>query len=55
MRVGIPREIKIKENRVSCTPGGVRMLVGQGHEVLVEQARAWVLAFPTRSIAWPGL
>jgi alanine dehydrogenase len=37
MKVGIPKEIKIKENRVSCTPGGARMLVQQGHEVFVEQ------------------
>ncbi|MBI5820343.1 MAG: alanine dehydrogenase [Verrucomicrobia bacterium] len=36
MKIGIPKEIKIKENRVSCTPGGVRMLVQQKHEVLVE-------------------
>ncbi len=37
MKIGIPKEIKIKENRVSCTPGGVRMLVQQKHEVFVEQ------------------
>ena len=37
MKVGIPKEIKVKESRVSCTPGGARMLVQQGHQVLVEQ------------------
>ncbi|MHB9023012.1 MAG: alanine dehydrogenase [Armatimonadota bacterium] len=37
MKIGIPREIKTRENRVSCTPGGVRMLAQQGHQVLVEQ------------------
>lgn len=37
MKIGIPREIKVKENRVSCTPGGVRELVRNGHEVLVEK------------------
>lgn len=36
MIVGIPKEIKEREDRVSCTPGGVRMLVGQGHRVVVE-------------------
>ncbi|NNM87741.1 MAG: hypothetical protein HKL95_04400 [Phycisphaerae bacterium] len=36
MKIGIPREIKDKEHRVACTPGGVRMLAQQGHEVLVE-------------------
>ncbi len=39
MKIGIPKEIKIKENRVSCTPAGVRMLAQNGHQALVE-ARA---------------
>jgi alanine dehydrogenase len=37
MKIGIPKEIKVKENRVSCTPGGVRELVHNGHQVLVER------------------
>lgn len=36
MKVGIPREIKDKEHRVACTPGGVRMIARQGHRVFVE-------------------
>jgi len=36
MKIGIPKETKVKENRVSCTPGGARMLVQNGHEVLVQ-------------------
>lgn len=36
MKIGIPREIKDKENRVSSTPGGVRMLVQHGHQLFVE-------------------
>ncbi|MGB8355928.1 MAG: alanine dehydrogenase [Chthoniobacteraceae bacterium] len=36
MKIGIPKEIKDNENRVACTPGGVRMLVQNGHEVAVE-------------------
>lgn len=36
MRIGIPKEIKNKENRVACTPAGVRMLSQRGHEVYVE-------------------
>jgi alanine dehydrogenase len=39
MKIGIPKEIKVKENRVACTPAGARMFVQAGHEVLV-QARA---------------
>jgi alanine dehydrogenase len=36
MRIGVPKEIKDHESRVSLTPAGVRELVGQGHEVVVE-------------------
>ncbi len=37
MIVGVPREIKDRENRVSTTPAGVAEFVARGHEVLVEQ------------------
>ncbi|MHB9131349.1 MAG: alanine dehydrogenase [Armatimonadota bacterium] len=37
MRIGIPREVKIHESRVACTPSGVRMLVQEGHQVFIEQ------------------
>jgi len=37
VKIGIPREIKVKESRVACTPGGVRMLVHAGHDVFVEK------------------
>ena len=37
MRIGIPKEIKVRENRVSCTPGGVFELVRSGHKVLVQR------------------
>jgi alanine dehydrogenase len=36
MIVGIPREIKDQEYRVSMTPGGVRRLAEAGHQVIVE-------------------
>lgn len=36
MIIGIPKEIKTLENRVSMTPGAVGSLVRQGNEVLVE-------------------
>ena len=36
MKIGIPKEIKVKENRISCTPNGVHALVHDGHEVWVE-------------------
>ena len=36
MKIGLPKEIKVKENRVALTPGGVGTLVRRGHSVLVE-------------------
>ena len=36
MRVGILKEIKEKENRVSMTPAGVEIMKHNGHELLVE-------------------
>lgn len=36
MRIGVPTEIKVKENRVACTPGGASALVKDGHQVLVQ-------------------
>ena len=36
MKIGIPKEIKNNENRVSCTPAGVFALCKAGHEVYVE-------------------
>tara|TARA_R100000027_G_scaffold53229_3_gene42074 strand:- start:136 stop:1242 length:1107 start_codon:yes stop_codon:yes gene_type:complete len=38
MKIGIPREIKIKENRVSCTPAAVHALVQAGHQVIIESS-----------------
>ena len=37
MRIGIPKEVKVKENRISCTPGGAFELVRNGHQVWVEK------------------
>jgi len=36
MRVGVPKEIKVLENRVGLTPESVREVVHHGHEVIVE-------------------
>jgi alanine dehydrogenase len=37
MIIGVPKEIKNRENRVAIVPGGVKMLVDAGHKVLVEK------------------
>ena len=36
MRIGVPKEIKVLENRVGLTPESVREVVAHGHEVVVE-------------------
>lgn len=36
MIIGVPKEIKTHENRVSLLPGGVLQFIRNGHEVLVE-------------------
>ena len=37
MLIGVPREVKNRENRVGIVPGGVELLVKQGHTVFVEK------------------
>ena len=37
MKIGIPKEIKDKENRVALTPEGAKQLVSNGHKVFVEK------------------
>jgi len=37
MKIGLVKELKDRENRVGLTPDGVRVLVEEGHQILVEQ------------------
>lgn len=37
MLIGIPKEIKNRENRVAVVPGGVEVLVAAGHKVIIEK------------------
>lgn len=37
MRIGIPKEVKVLENRVAITPAGVVSFVTAGHEVVIER------------------
>ncbi|MEJ5945564.1 alanine dehydrogenase [Pseudokineococcus basanitobsidens] len=65
MQVGVPREVKNREQRVALTPSGAHELVGRGHEVLVEAgagegssvpddayAEAGARVVPTAADAW---
>jgi len=36
MRVGVPKEVKDNEYRVAITPGGVRQLIEEGHQVFIQ-------------------
>ena len=36
MRIGVPKEVKVLENRVGLTPESVRELIAHGHDVVVE-------------------
>lgn len=54
MKIGIPKEIKDNENRVACTPGGVRMIIQQGHEVTVETRAGLGNGFPDAAYAEAG-
>ena len=37
MKIGVPKEIKPQENRIGLTPDSVKVLISEGHEVLVEE------------------
>src|ERR1041385_2626535 len=37
MKIGIPKEVKNLENRVAIVRAGVKTLVAQGHEVVVQK------------------
>ena len=45
MLIGVPREIKNHEYRVGLTPAGVRELVHDGHQVMVEQDGGTAIGF----------
>ncbi len=54
MNIGIPREIKDQEGRVSMTPASVRQLVDAGHDVLVETGAGLGAGFPDREYVEAG-
>ena len=45
MLIGVPREIKNHEYRIGLTPAGVRELVHDGHQVMVEKDGAAAIGF----------
>ena len=45
MRIGVPKEIKLQEYRVGLTPNSVKVLIGKGHKVLVENNSGFEAGF----------
>ena len=45
MRIGVPKEIKPQENRVGLTPDSVKILISNGHEVLIEHNAGFEAGF----------
>jgi alanine dehydrogenase len=54
MRIGLPKEIKVHEYRVGLVPAGVRELVGEGHEVIVQSCAGAGIGFDDTSYASAG-
>lgn len=46
MIIGVPKEIKEQENRISVTPAGAQQLIQRGHVVLVEKMAGAGSGFP---------
>ena len=54
MIIGVPKEIKNRENRVAIVPGGVKMLVDAGHKVLVEKSAGIGAGIPDEKFVAAG-
>ena len=54
MNIGVPKEIKAQENRVSMTPGSVAELVKRGHQVFVERGAGAGASFADASYEAAG-
>src|SRR5687767_13817405 len=54
MKVGVPKELKDNEYRVAITPAGVRELVVNGHEVLIENEAGRGSSIPNEQFTGAG-
>jgi alanine dehydrogenase len=54
MKIGVPKEIKTKEGRVSLTPSLVEDLVNRGHTVLVEKDAGIISGFTNEEYLQTG-
>ena len=54
MIIGIPKEIKIGEGRVSLTPNNVEDLIQMGHEIIIEHNAGKISGFPDNAYIETG-
>ena len=54
MIIGVPKEIKDHEYRVAITPGGVEILLGRGHRVIIEAFAGTGSGYPDETYARCG-
>ncbi len=54
MKIGVPKEIKNNENRVSVTPAGVIEMVKHGHQVYVQSSAGLASGFPDQQYEKAG-
>jgi alanine dehydrogenase len=54
MKIGIPKEVKIMEERVAVTPAGVRQLTAHGHVVYIEKGAGRGSGIPDDQYAGAG-
>ncbi|MGE0175182.1 MAG: alanine dehydrogenase [Oligoflexales bacterium] len=54
MLIGVPKEVKNRENRVSAVPGGVQVLTQAGHRVLVEKGAGLGAGIPDQKYQEAG-
>ena len=54
MKIGIPKEIKQQENRVSLLPSAAYQLIKRGHTVIVERGAGAGAGYPDRDYEQAG-
>jgi alanine dehydrogenase len=54
LEIGIPRETALQENRLSLTPEGVKVLVLNGHKIMVETGAGLTAKFSDRDYSEAG-
>jgi alanine dehydrogenase len=54
MLIGVPKEIKNRENRVGVVPGGVAQLVAAGHQVIIQKGAGLGAGIPDEKFIAAG-